>query len=90
MLAAASAWLTASLGLQPVFGGFLAGLTVRCPQTPPEADVLHSMDQAGRLLLPLFFIATGLSVDVGTVRGAALALLVPSIVTSAAGKLGLT
>jgi Kef-type K+ transport system membrane component KefB len=90
LLAAGSAWVTASLGLQPVFGAFLAGLTMRCPQTPPDADVLRSMDQAGRLLLPLFFIATGLSVDVGTVRGVALALLALFIVISAAGKMGAT
>lgn len=90
MLAMFSAWVTASLGLQPVFGGFLAGLTMRSRGRPPDADVLHSMEQAGRLLLPLFFIATGLSLDVGAVHGAALTLLVLFIVISAAGKLGPT
>ena len=88
MLAMCCAWVTAFLGLQPVFGGLLAGLTMRGRRRPPDADVLHSMDQAGRLLLPLFFIATGLSLDVGTVHGAALTLLMLFIVISAAGKLG--
>jgi len=88
MLAMCTAWATASLGLQPVFGGFLAGLTMRSRSAPPDADVLHSMDQAGRLLLPLFFVATGLSLDVGAVHGAALTLLMLFIVISAAGKLG--
>jgi Kef-type K+ transport system membrane component KefB len=90
MLAMGSAWVTASLGLQPVFGGLLAGVAMRGRRMPPDADVLHSMDQAGRLLLPLFFIVTGLSLDAGTVHGDALALLLLILVVSAAGKLGPT
>jgi Kef-type K+ transport system membrane component KefB len=88
MLAMGSAWVTASLGLQPVFGGLLAGLAMRGRRMPPDADVLRSMDQAGRLLLPLFFVVTGLSLDVGSVHGEALALLLLFIIVSAAGKLG--
>jgi len=88
MLALGSAWVTASLGLQPIFGGLLAGLAMRGRRMPPDATVLRSMDQAGRLLLPLFFIATGLVLDVGSVHGLALALLMLFIVVSAAGKLG--
>lgn len=88
MLAMGSAWVTASLGLQPVFGGLLAGLVMRGRGAAPDADVLRSMDQAGRLLLPLFFIATGLSLDIGAVHGDALALMLLLIAISAAGKLG--
>jgi Kef-type K+ transport system membrane component KefB len=88
VLAMGCAWVTASLGLQPVFGGFLAGLVMRGRRMPADADVLRSMDQAGRLLLPLFFIVTGLSVNIGTVQGMALALLMLLTVVSAAGKLG--
>jgi Kef-type K+ transport system membrane component KefB len=88
MLATGSAWVTASLGLQPVFGGFLAGLAMRGRHKAPDADLVHSMDQAGRLLLPLFFIATGLSIDVGAVHGETLALLMLFIIIAAAGKLG--
>lgn len=86
-LAAGSAWVTASLGLHPIFGAFLAGLTLRGSR-PPDAEVLDAMEQAGSLLLPLFFITTGLSLDVGSVSGPALALL--ALVTAAAclGKLG--
>jgi Kef-type K+ transport system membrane component KefB len=87
MLAMGGAWVTASLGLQPVFGGLLAGLVMRSRRMPPDADVLRSMDQAGRLLLPLFFIVTGLSLDVGSVHGTALALLGLFIIVSAGGKL---
>jgi Kef-type K+ transport system membrane component KefB len=88
MLAMGCAWVTASLGLQPVFGGLLAGLVMRGRHLPPDADVLNSMDQAGRLLLPLFFIVTGLSLDIGAVHGDALALLMLLVAISAAGKAG--
>jgi Kef-type K+ transport system membrane component KefB len=88
MLAMGSAWVTASLGLQPVFGGFLAGLAMRGRRKPADADVIHSMDQAGRLLLPLFFIVTGLSLNAGAVHGQALVLLVLFIGISAVGKFG--
>lgn len=88
ILAMGSAWVTASLGLQPVFGGLLAGIAMRGRGRAPDADVVHSMDQAGRLLLPLFFIVTGLSLDIGSVHGDALALLMLLLAIAAAGKLG--
>jgi hypothetical protein len=69
--ALASAWVTMMLGLQPVFGGFLAGLTMRPRKGALDVDVVRSLDQAGNLLLPLFFIVTGLSLNLGDVRGSA-------------------
>lgn len=87
-LAMASAWVTASLGLQPVFGGFLAGLTMRARNAAPDADVLQSTEQSGKLLLPLFFIVTGLSLNVGAIHGNALILLALICVIASIGKLG--
>jgi K+:H+ antiporter len=87
-LAMVSAWVTATLGLQPVFGGFLAGLTLRARNGVPDADVVSSMERAGKLLLPLFFIVTGLSLNVGDVHGDALILFVVIFVIAGAGKLG--
>jgi Kef-type K+ transport system membrane component KefB len=87
-LAMGAAWVTATLGLQPVFGGFLAGLTMRPGNGVPDADVVLSMDQAGNLLLPLFFIVTGLSLNISDLRGDALILLVLIFVIASAGKLG--
>ncbi len=87
VLALGSAWVTASLGLQPVFGGLLAGLAMRPRNGVPDADVLRSMDQVGSLLLPLFFIVTGLSLDIGAVRGNALILLLLILVIASGGKL---
>ena len=88
VLAMGSAWVTASLGLQPVFGGFLAGLTMRPKNGVPDADVVRSLDQAGSLLLPLFFIITGLSLNIGSVHGDALILLVLIFLIASVGKLG--
>jgi Kef-type K+ transport system membrane component KefB len=87
-LAMATAWATTSLGLQPVFGGFLAGLTMRPRNGAPDADVVRSLEQASDLLLPLFFIVTGLSLNIGDVRGDALILLALIFLIAGAGKLG--
>jgi Kef-type K+ transport system membrane component KefB len=87
-LALGSAWITATLGLQPVFGGLLAGLTMRPRSGAPDADVVLSMERAGNLLLPLFFIVTGLSLNIGDVRGNALILLLLIFLIASAGKLG--
>jgi Kef-type K+ transport system membrane component KefB len=88
VLTMASAWVTAELGLHPVFGALLAGLTMRANRAAPDPDVLRSLDQAGNLLLPLFFVVTGLSLNIGSLRGSSLALLVLVIVVATVGKLG--
>ena len=88
VLALGSAWVTTMLGLQPVFGGFLAGLTMRARKGGPNADVVRSLEQAGNLLLPLFFIVTGLSLNVGDVRGDALILLILIFLIASTSKLG--
>src|SRR5580693_1803569 len=88
VLALGSAWVTASLGLHPVFGGFLAGLTMPGPDGTPDAEVLRPMEQIGGILLPLFFVVTGLSVNVGALDGDALLLLVILCALASAGKLG--
>jgi Kef-type K+ transport system membrane component KefB len=87
-LALGSAWVTASLGLHPVFGGFLAGLTMPSLDGAPDADVLRPMEQVGGLLLPLFFVVTGLSLNVGALRGSAFVLLGLLCVLASVGKLG--
>jgi Kef-type K+ transport system membrane component KefB len=87
-LALTSAWITATLGLHPIFGAFLAGLTMRGTNRTPEADVLRSMDQAASMLLPLFFVVTGLSLNIDAMRGDAFLLLVVVLVIACVGKLG--
>ncbi|HEV2372201.1 MAG TPA: cation:proton antiporter [Streptosporangiaceae bacterium] len=87
-LAIGSAWVTASLGLHPVFGGFLAGMTMRRQGQAPDADVLRFMESAGGVLLPLFFVITGLSVVIGTLHAQDLVLLAALCLIATAGKLG--
>jgi K+:H+ antiporter len=87
VLAMGSAWATASLGLHPVFGGFLAGLAMPSVDGSPDADVLRPMEEVGGLLLPLFFVVTGLSLNVSKLNGAAFALLAVVCVIAITGKL---
>jgi Kef-type K+ transport system membrane component KefB len=88
VLAAASAWVTASLGLHPVFGAFLAGLTMPSRDDAPDADVLRVMEQAGGLLLPLFFVVTGLTMNIGALNGEDVLLLVVVVACAMLGKIG--
>lgn len=86
-LALGSAWVTASLGLHPVFGGFLAGLTMPSADGTPDAEVLRPMEEIGSLLLPLFFVVTGLSLNIGTLNGTAFVLLALVCTLASVGKL---
>lgn len=89
VLTMGSAYVTTLLGLHPVFGGFLAGLTMpRTGHSGRDPDVLRSMENASSVLLPLFFAVTGLSLDIGALRRADLGLLTLIVVIACAGKLG--
>jgi Kef-type K+ transport system membrane component KefB len=85
-LALGSAWVTAELGLLPVFGGFLAGLAMPGLQDGPDAQVLRPLDDIGNLLLPLFFVVTGLSLSVGALGLEAVGMLAVICVIASAGK----
>ncbi|MEV0320299.1 cation:proton antiporter [Streptomyces sp. NPDC050658] len=87
-LALGSAWVTAELGLHPVFGGLLAGITMPRRNGVPDADVLRPMEQTADLLLPLFFVTTGLSFNIGSLDGNGGALLALILAVATLGKLG--
>ncbi|MFI0479428.1 cation:proton antiporter [Actinomadura sp. 9N215] len=87
-LAMGTAWATAKLGLHPVFGGLLAGVVMRGKGSTPDPDVLRTMDQAGSLLLPLFFVVTGFSLTIDAVHGHGLLLLAVITAIACAGKFG--
>lgn len=88
VLTAASGWVTGSIGLHPVFGAFLAGLTMPRPGGAPDADVLGTMERAGGLLLPLFFVATGLTMNIGGLSGGDIVLLLVVVAVAMLGKMG--
>ena len=87
VLATGSAWGTAWLGLHAVFGGFLAGLAMPGRDGSPDADVLSAMEGAGSLLLPLFFVVTGLSLNLGALHGTDIALFGLVLLIAGGGKL---
>ena len=88
VLAAAGAWATASLGLHPIFGAFIAGLTMPGKEDVPDTDVLRSMEEVGGLLLPLFFVVTGLTTNIGALNGDDVALLAVIVACAMFGKIG--
>ncbi|MEU9210830.1 cation:proton antiporter [Streptomyces sp. NPDC048415] len=87
VLAMGCAWATSELGLHAVFGGFLAGLLMPRRDGVPDLDVLRAMEGAAGLLLPLFFVVTGLSLNVGAIGRSSVLLLCLILLISVAGKL---
>jgi len=87
LLAMTGGWATASLGLHPIFGAFIAGLAMPGPEDTPDADVLRAMEHAGGLLLPLFFVVTGLTTNIGSLNGTAFALLAVIVACAIFGKI---
>ncbi|MER5446550.1 cation:proton antiporter [Streptomyces sp. NPDC002764] len=79
----ASAWI----GIHAIFGAFVFGMVM-----PREAlsgllgQVAASVERVSSLFLPVFFIVTGLSVDIGALGWAGLVALLLVVVTAVAGK----
>ncbi|WP_327433140.1 MULTISPECIES: cation:proton antiporter [unclassified Streptomyces] len=60
-----SAYTTSRIGIHPIFGAFAFGLVMpRKPEALLEEKMLRPLQHAGELMLPVYFIVTGLSVDV--------------------------
>ncbi|MFC8520955.1 cation:proton antiporter [Streptomyces sp. NPDC057257] len=60
-----SAFATSKIGIHPIFGAFAFGLVMpRKPQVLLEERMLKPLQHAGELMLPVYFIITGLSVDI--------------------------
>ncbi|WP_405618617.1 cation:proton antiporter [Streptomyces sp. NBC_01508] len=90
LLAFSLAWVTDLMGVHSIFGAFLAGLLV--PHRPGNrmTAVQSGIDSINRrVLLPLFFVTVGMSVDLTAVTGRAGLLLAGAvaIVTAVVGKL---
>jgi Kef-type K+ transport system membrane component KefB len=82
-----SSYATTWIGIHAIFGAFLFGVVM--PREP--ADVLQRhlrkpLDTVGALLLPVFFIVTGLGVDIGGLTTANVLELAGIIVVACAGK----
>jgi Kef-type K+ transport system membrane component KefB len=71
-----------------MFGGFLAGMAMRAGSRDPDEEVLRSIEHVSGVLLPLFFVVTGLSLDIGAMRKDAFVLLAVILIVAVMGKLG--
>lgn len=85
--ALASAWLTDRIGVHALFGAFMAGIVM--PRDAGIAETIRSRseDILLVLLLPLFFVATGIRTNVALIEGSGL-LLALTVLVAIAGKLG--
>ncbi|MFI9819138.1 cation:proton antiporter [Streptomyces sp. NPDC052013] len=82
-----SAWATEAVGLHAVFGAFAFGAVVPRAQVDASApEVPERIEQASLLLLPVFFVVTGLSVNVGGLGGDGAVILLAVLVVAVAGK----
>jgi Kef-type K+ transport system membrane component KefB len=83
-----SAWLTTWIGIHAIFGAFLFGFVMpREPAAVLEEHLRKPLNHIGLVLLPVFFIVTGLGVDIGALSGTQFLELVAVIVVACAGKL---
>jgi len=60
-----AALATSAIGIQPIFGAFLAGFIMPRRKDIAERAVGRIRDVTGALLLPMFFVVTGLQTKLG-------------------------
>ncbi|MGW7608721.1 cation:proton antiporter [Streptomyces sp. NPDC054766] len=83
-----SAYTTSKIGIHPIFGAFAFGLVMpRKPEALLEERMLRPLQHAGELMLPVYFIVTGLSVDVAAMSPAAWGELCLILAAAIVGKL---
>ncbi|MGW7367053.1 cation:proton antiporter domain-containing protein [Streptomyces sp. NPDC054841] len=83
-----SAWLTTWIGIHAIFGAFLFGFVM--PREPVRVLTQHlrkPLDNVSLVLLPVFFIVTGLGVDLGALTAGDYLALALIIAVACAGKL---
>jgi Kef-type K+ transport system membrane component KefB len=87
-----SAYVTQTIGLHAIFGAFVFGLIM--PRGPRKAqELLNSsatipMENAAKIIMPLFFVVTGLSVNVTTLKASDVLIMFAIIAVAITGKLG--
>jgi Kef-type K+ transport system membrane component KefB len=83
-----SAYATTWIGLHAIFGAFCAGLVMpRRPAKELRERVRRPLEHVSMVLLPVFFIVTGLGVDIGGLTAANLLELAAIVLVACAGKL---
>jgi Kef-type K+ transport system membrane component KefB len=83
-----SSWLTTWIGIHAIFGAFLFGLMMpRQPARLLAEHLIKPLDNIGLVLMPVFFIVTGLGVDIGALNSSNYIELVLIIGVACAGKI---
>ncbi len=83
-----SSYATTQIGIHAIFGAFAFGIIM--PREPAEALRAHvkpPLEHVSMVLLPIFFIVTGLSVDIGSVTGRGYLEMLAIVLVACAGKL---
>ncbi|MEV8092145.1 cation:proton antiporter [Streptomyces nigra] len=84
----ASSWVTSWIGIHQIFGAFLFGFVMpREPRRVLAAHLRRPLDDVSVILLPVFFIVTGLGVDLGALTAADCLALALVVAVACAGKL---
>ncbi|MHC0431229.1 cation:proton antiporter domain-containing protein [Streptomyces sp. O3] len=82
-----SAFATSYIGIHALFGAFVFGMVM-----PRDSGLvrlaLPPLEHVGKLLLPVFFVLTGLSVDLTSLSGDSVLVLLAVIAAACLGKLG--
>lgn len=82
-----SAWATEVIGLHAIFGAFAFGAIMPRDHIAALApEVPERVEQHSLLLLPIFFMVTGLSVDLSGLGWQGVVMVVAAIVVACAGK----
>ena len=76
------------LGLTAIFGAVLVGLAIPAGKDGPWTATAASVAKAGRALVPVFFVVTGITVLTSAFAAASWALIVIATTLGALGKLG--
>jgi Kef-type K+ transport system membrane component KefB len=80
----ACAFATSAIGIHEIFGAFLLGAVF--PRGPLAEEVRTRLESVAAILLPVFFVTTGLNVDIGGIRLEGLWQLGLILVVACVGK----
>lgn len=78
------AFLTSAIGVHEIFGAFLLGAVF--PRGPFADAVRSRLESVAAILLPVFFVTTGLNVDIGGIGVEGVGLLGLILLVACAGK----
>lgn len=82
----ASAYVTSAIGVHEIFGAFLLGLVF--PRGQLEHRLRPRLEVVGLVFLPVFFVATGLNVDLSGLGASGAVQFAAILLVAFGGKLG--